>query len=304
VVRLDTGANPAANPDGQPGFTLIPASTPDAAYPGSQGGTEYLLSSTGNVFNTPTGSENRLEIWALTHTHSLDDPSPGLTLQASAITVNTFTLPPAADQKPSTSYPLGQILGQPEESLEQFDTRMTQVTYANGKLWGAIETAVAGGSKVGIAWYVINPQVDAHGVSGSVINQGTLALAGNNLMFPALAVTPSGRGVMSFSVAGPDYYPSAAYATLSAITGAGAVQIAAAGVGPDDGASGYAPFGGNGVARWGDYSAAAVDGQTVWVASQYIANVGTVSQYTTDPTLGRTRSPFANWDNRITAVPT
>lgn len=206
VVRLDTGANPAANPDGRPGFTLIPAITPDDEYAGNQGGTEYLLSSTVNVFYTPTGSENRLEVWALTHTNSLDGPSPSLTLQASAITVNTFTLPPAGDQKPG-NFPLGQSLGEHEESLEQFDTRMTQASYAAGKLWGAIETAVAGGSKVGIAWYVISPHVDAHGVSGHVFNQGTLALAGNNLMFPALAVTPSGQGVMSFSVTGRDHYP-------------------------------------------------------------------------------------------------
>jgi hypothetical protein len=305
VVQFDTGANPAGNPDGQPGFTLIPSSTPDAAYPGSQGGTEYLLSSTNNVFNSPTGSDNRLEIWALTNTKSLDSASPSLTLQASAITVNTFTLPPAADQKAGNN-PLGQSLSpsEPESLLEQFDTRMTQVTYANGKLWGALSTAVAGGSKVGIAWYVINPQVNVHGVSGSVINQGTLALAGNNLMFPALAVTPSGRGVIGFSVAGPDHYPSAAYATLNAISGAGPVHIAAEGVGPEDGFTGYVAFGGNGVSRWGDYSAAAVDGQTVWVASEYIANTGTLDQYLMDPTLGGTRTQYANWDNRITPVAT
>lgn len=46
VVQFDTAADPAGNPDGLAGFTLIPAGTPDAAYAGSQGGTEYLLSST------------------------------------------------------------------------------------------------------------------------------------------------------------------------------------------------------------------------------------------------------------------
>jgi hypothetical protein len=40
---------------------------------------------------------------------------------------------------------------------------------------------------------VINPQVNAHGVSGSLLNQGTLAMAGNNLIVPAMAVTRAAR---------------------------------------------------------------------------------------------------------------
>src|SRR5262249_9108866 len=142
------------NPDGLPGFTLIPASTPGTGYASSQGGTEYLLSSTGNV--SATGSENRLEVWALTNTSSLNSANPSLKLRSSAITVNTYSLPPAADQK-SGVYPFGLSLSNPnfvntylpgfptshqaEELLEQFDTRMTQVTYVNGHLWGAIDTA-------------------------------------------------------------------------------------------------------------------------------------------------------------------
>jgi hypothetical protein len=320
VVQFDTAANPAGNPDGLAGFTLIPAGTPDAAYAGSQGGTEYLLSST-NVYQSPSGTTgNLLEIWALTNTKSLDSKSPSLTLQSSGITVNTFSLPPAADQKAGV-FPLGKSLGyQPfvdkyfpgasattevEQPLDSIDTRMTQVSYANGKLWGAIDTAVSvgGATKAGIDWYVINPQVDAHGVSGSLLNQGTLAMAGNNLIVPAMAVTPSGQGVIGFTVAGRDYFPSTGYATLDAKTGTGAIHIAATGVGPEDGFAAYTFFGYD-RPRWGDYSAAAVDGETVWVASEYIANSGTVPQFQADPTLGGTRTMFANWDNRITPVST
>jgi hypothetical protein len=321
VVQFDTAANPAGNPDGLAGFTLIPASTPDAAYAGSQGGTEYLLSST-NVFQSPSGTTgNLLEVWALTNTKSLDSKSPSLTLQSSGITVNTFSLPPTADQKAGV-FPLGQSLGdqtfvdkyfpgatattEVEARLDSIDTRMTQVSYANGKLWGAIESAVSVGSttKAGIDWYVINPQVNAHGVSVSLINQGTLAMAGNNLTVPALAVTPSGKGVIGFTVAGQDYFPSTGYATLDAKTGTGAIHIAATGVGPEDGFTGYDFFGPTVSSRWGDYSAAAVDGETVWVASEYIANSGKVADFQADPTLGGTRTMFANWDNRITPVST
>jgi hypothetical protein len=320
VVQFDTAANPAGNPDGQPGFTLIPASTPGSGYASGQGGTEYLLSST-NLYTTSTGTGNLLEIWALTNTKSLNSASPSLTLQSSGITVNTFGFPPAADQK-SGVYPFGLSLSNPnfvstyfpsftpshqvEESLDSIDTRMTQVTYVNGQLWGALDTAVNVGSatKAGIDWYVLTPQVNGTGVTGSVLNQGTLALAGNNLIVPALAVTPSGRGVISFSVAGRNYYPSAGYAPINAISGAGAIQIAAEGQAPEDGFTGYTVFFGSNVARWGDYSAAAVDGSTVWVASEYIGNSGSVGAYMKDPTLGGTRTLIANWDNRITPVST
>jgi hypothetical protein len=321
VVQFDTGANPAGNPDGLAGFTLIPASTPDAVYPGAQGGTEYLLSSTDLTEGISRSSGNQLEIWALTNTKSLDSANPNLTLQGSAITVNTFSPPPQADQKAGV-FPLGQSLADPnfvhqyfgpdatpttevEEPLDSIDTRMTQVTYANGKLWGAIDTAVNVGNttKAGIAWYVINPQVNAQDVSGSLINQGTLALAGNNLIVPALGVTPSGKGVIGFTVAGQDYYPSTGYATLDAKSGTGPIQIAATGAGPEDGFAAYSFFGYD-RPRWGDYSAAAVDGETVWLASEYIANSGTVAQYQADPTLGGTRSFYSNWDNRITPVST
>jgi hypothetical protein len=41
------------------------------------------------------------------------------------------------------------------------DTRMQQVTYANGKLWGALDTALTVGpgntNRAGVAWYVLKP---------------------------------------------------------------------------------------------------------------------------------------------------
>ena len=140
---------------------------------------------------------------------------------------------------------------------------MTQVSYANGKLWGAIDTAVdvGGATKAGIAYYVISPQVDVHAVSGSIIKQGTLALAGNNLIVPALGVTPSGKGVIGFTVAGQDYYPSAGYALIDATGAVGPVKIAAAGLGPTDGFTSYKAFVGDPPrTRWGDYGAALTDG--------------------------------------------
>ena len=40
------------------------------------------------------------------------------------------------------------------------DTRMQQVMYANGKLWGALDTALnpdGGAQQAGIAWFIVKP---------------------------------------------------------------------------------------------------------------------------------------------------
>ena len=35
------------------------------------------------------------------------------------------------------------------------------------------------------------------------------------MIFPSIGVTPAGKAVMAFTLAGPDYHPSAAWAPLS-----------------------------------------------------------------------------------------
>ena len=73
---------------------------------------------------------------------------------------------------------------------------MQQVTYANGKLWGALDTALnpdSGPQRAGIAWYIVNPDA-GHGRV-----QGYLGADGNDFTYPAIGVTPSGRGVMAFT---------------------------------------------------------------------------------------------------------
>jgi len=88
-------------------------------------------------------------------------------------------------------------------------------------------------------------------------------------------VTKSGRGVLAFTATGDNLNPSAAYASIDAIAGVGPWNVVPGGTGaaPDDGFTSYASqVGPPPRTRWGDYGAAAVDGNHVWVASQYIAN--------------------------------
>ena len=142
-----------------------------------------------------------------------------------------------------------------------------------------------------------------------MVKAGYLGLAGNNLTYPAIGVTSSGRGVMAFTLVGGDYYPSAAYASIDAVAGVGDVHVIAEGKGPSDGFTSYKAFVGNPPrTRWGDYGAAAMDGDSIWVASEYIGQTCTLAQYATNTadsplfSCNRTRASLGNWDTRISKV--
>jgi hypothetical protein len=64
-----------------------------------------------------------------------------------------------------------------------------------------------------------------------MINQGYLSGNNANLTYPAIGVTSSGKGVMAFTLVGPNNFPSAAYALIDATNGTGPIHIAAAGLG-------------------------------------------------------------------------
>ena len=145
--------------------------------------------------------------------------------------------------------------------LDSNDSRMQQVTWVNGKLWGALDTGlnVSSSKQAGIEWFTASPSTSTGSVTASPADQGYLALGNDSLTYPAIGVTSGGTGVMAFTISGSDFYPSSGYATVSN-AGVGDVHIAAPGVGPEDGFSNYGLFGpvtpGVPRPRWGDYSAA------------------------------------------------
>ncbi len=313
VVQFDTPTAAAGNP----GFTVWPAISPAGQYRTDNGGTEFFLSSDAAAEANGTGVSSRIFLWRLTNTSSLDTASPALALSNVAIPVGTYGIPPKADQK-TGDFPLGQclnisacatlLLGVPDpfapeviSHLDSNDTRMQQVVYANGKVWGALDTAVTvnGVNKAGIEWFIINPG------SAKVMKQGYLALADNNLTYPAIGVTASGRGVMAFTLVGADHFPSAAYASLDAVYGVGDIHVAAEGLGPSDGFTSYKAFVGDPPrTRWGDYGAAAMDGNTIWIASEYIGQTCTLAQYESSPfgSCSDTRTALGNWATRISQL--
>jgi hypothetical protein len=192
--------------------------------------------------------------------------------------------------------------------LDSGDSRMQQIVFTGGKLYAALDTVVnvGGDDRAGIAYYVIRPSAGPGSVSGLVQLDGKLAVANNNVSFPAIAALPTGAAVMAFTLVGADHHPSAAYVTIDEVLGAGPIHVAAEGVGPQDGFTGYAAFSTLDPlrARWGNYGAAAVDGDAIWIASEYIAQTCTFAEYVAEPfgSCGDTRASLGNWATRISKI--
>jgi len=127
-------------------------------------------------------------------------------------------------------------------------------------------------------------------------------VANNDVAYPALGVTSSGRVVMAATLSGRDHFPSASYTVVT--DPRPTVRVVSEGLGPQDGFSGYRAFGDPPRPRWGDYGAAAMDGGTLWVASESIEQSCTLDEYLTAPigSCGDTRTALANWGTRVTGL--
>ena len=307
AVQIDTRHSGVG---GHPGFTLWPAQSPNPGqFNTDNGGTEYFMSSdaadeaqcnSGAVCTPGTGTSTHLLVWSLTNTSSLNSSSPSLSLSPKVLTVGQYGVPPK-QQQPGSGTPAtanepqgfcinntttllfngatgcwrllfgaepahNEVISRPDSN----DTRMQQVMWANGKLWGSLDTALnpdGGPQRAGIEWFIVNPN------AGKLVLQGYLGASGHDFTYPAIGVTPSGRGVMAFTDTGDSTYPSAAYASIDANAGIGAWNDIALGAAPDDGFTSYkAQVGNPPRTRWGDYGSASVDGNSIWIASEYIAS--------------------------------
>jgi hypothetical protein len=341
----------------QPGFTVWPAQSPGtSSFETANGGTEYFLSSNAaDEAQKPvsgsagTRSSTQLVVWTLANTSSLNSGSPALSLSTKVLDVNRYGVPPKQQQPgsgtpPTTAVPQGfcindtttptiagvgcwrllfnppgpahdEVISRPDSN----DTRMQQVMFANGKLWGALDTTVnpdGGSARAGIGYYIVNPS------AGKIAGQGYLGAAGYDFTYPAIGVTASGRGIMAFTATGDSLNPSAAYAPIDAQAGVGDWNIVDGGTGAavDDGFTSYKSQVGNPPrTRWGDYGAAAVDGNSIWIASEYIAHA---CDYTTwggrffgattgdnklgtcaaSPGAAGPRAALGNWSTRISKL--
>jgi hypothetical protein len=255
------------------GVGLQPATIPPGGtFSTSGGGIEYFMS----TLDLDGTLDNQIKVWALSNTSSLNNATPNLSLAQKVVGTQDYGFPPPAEQHAGPN-PLGELIGEPLEKIASNDDAMHQVVYANGMLWGAAHTVVKSSKqqlRTGVAYFVVQPSWSGGNLQASVVKQGYVSVQNNSCLMPSLGVTASGLGVMTFTVVGPDYYPTAAYARIDSKHGAGKAQAVASGGVPLDGFSGYSVFlppdVPAGVARWGDYSACAVDDATgeVWFAGE------------------------------------
>ncbi|MGH9528438.1 MAG: hypothetical protein ACRD2S_00800 [Terriglobales bacterium] len=270
VIQID--ASGELVPFGGESYSIQPAQSPSpTAWEAADNGVEYFLSAL--QFGNPGYEEydNRIAVWALTNTKTLNSNFPVLNLSFNIVHTETYGQPDPAVQKPGPT-PLATSLGDPEELINTNDDRMNQVILSNGILYGELNSKlkVGGASQTGAAWFAVQPAFSGPNLSGSVFEQGYIAVAKNNVIFPAVGVDRDNDGAIVFTLVGPDYFPSVAYTSLTDSTVAPLIHVAGEGVAPDDGFTGYPQEGGNGVGRWGDYSAATWDGERIWFASEYI----------------------------------
>ena len=245
-------------------YTVQPAVTPPNK-PGHLGndnrmqGVQYFLS----ALEFSGQPDRRVAVWALTNTNSLQDAVPDLKLHLAVIETQTaYVSPPRSTQRPSAATPA-------PRRIDGGDDRMQQVVEVDNTLFGSLTTAVgtAAAPRSGIAYWGIQPKWTAGTLDATVRVEGTVAVDGNFLQRPSIALNHQGNGLIAFSLIGPDYFPSAAYIGFDKQYGAsGPVLVAGAGVAPDIGFSGA----GGGRQRWGDYSAAVDEAGAIWSAAEYI----------------------------------
>ncbi len=277
VAYINAGAIPvpvADQADFGIWYTVQPAVTPpnkpgNSGTPNKLGGVQYFLSAL-EFAGVP---DNRVAVWGLTNTNSLQDAVPNVSLQVSVVDTNTsYISPPRSTQRPSAATPA-------PRKIDGGDDRMQQVVEVDNTLYGSVTTALGTGATAtsGIAYWGIIPKWQAGKLSGTVRTEGYVSVPNNFLQRPSVALNHQGKGIIAFSLIGPDHFPSAAYVNFHKQQGAqGPVYVAGAGVAPDTGFSGA----GGGRQRWGDYSAGVDEAGNVWVAAEYIPVVsfGAASQ--------------------------
>jgi hypothetical protein len=288
--------------------------------------------------------DTQVQLWAFTDTNNLASGKAPLFLNTSVPT-EAYGVPNLARQpgvgtngvgkKPgggNIDWPLGQCLNDPTcapnvtsdgkpdpfkeviSFLDGSDSRMFQVYFADGKVWGALGTGISFGGNlppsVGVAYFIINPTATDATLSGKVVNQGYIATPKADLTFPTFGVTSDGKAVITFTLTGTDNFPSLAYAHIDQYRGAGDIHIAKRGIGAQDGFTGYFGTGNLGTLknpvirpRWGDFGSSAVVGDQVFAGQEYIGQSCTLAEYreAENPfgTCDGTRGSLGNWGTRI-----
>jgi len=221
----------------------------------------------------------------------------------------------------------------PEGGIATNGDFMTQVSQAQGQLWGATTTAITQTYGAGttpeihqgaVYWVVGTNSFDRSG-QFTLTSQGYVSAAHEDLEYPTMAAagghgSPKGRSggaLMSFTLSGNGgltgadnggFYPSSAFGRVTSSSSgltASVIHIADLGQAPQDGFTEY--LSGGSRPRWGDYGAAVYlpgSGGRIYFASNYIQypNCTGAAFSFSGVTCNGTREGFANWGTSVNYV--
>ncbi len=237
--------------------------------------TEYLLNSFPfDAFGNSQSIVNTLGLWQVIGGQHVTTGGT-VTLVGQLINSEIYGFPqPAASTGDGSVTTVDGIPLTSEAFLNPDDDRMQSVQAVQDghgvALYAALSSAVTipgdPSARDGAAWF----KIDAQGAR--VSQQGYVSAAGSYLMYPTITNTRNGTTALVFSITSPTLNPSSAFAVMKGDSSHfGGITIAAEGAG--------AHFSFSDVlfneARWGDYSATAIDPGTgnIWGANEYIPPV-------------------------------
>lgn len=295
VAAID--AAPLLAPHGGQAYGLQPANPTAGDFSGDDAnnqlheqGIEYFAS----ALDFDATLDNRVAVWALSGTATLDTPHPALILHLTVIKIQTYGQPPDVAQQSAapSAYPLLNALkarggSYTPEQLHPGIDRMGPVILNQGNLWGTIDTTLGAGAapRSGVLFFKLHPIWPRGVFDATTLDQSYASAYSDSLLAPVIAVSAQERGAIAFTLVGVDHFPSAAFIPVNKYGPFGKLHVAAVGAGPEDGYSGYPPANSSGVALWSTTAAAVADPDgTIWMAIAYIpagprtalANWGTI----------------------------
>lgn len=305
-VQFDLGSIPTPD-EGGIWYSVQPATSPaKSQFDNSQGGTEYFLSA---LEFTGVLPDNRIALWAVTNTLTLHSFAPDPLLYLTVLDSETYAFPSDGVQKDGP-HPEGESLGEPVGLIASNDDRMNQTVFSQGLIWGGVNSAVIvnGKERAGTAFFAVEPDLSSGDLTGNIAHQGYVALRNSWVIYPSIAVTPSGKAVFAASLTGNNYWPSAVYALWDG-SNFGPLHIYGAGNSPLDDFCEY-PENNCGQTdppsvrpRFGDYSAAVAVGERVYIANEYVPRVNcSLDQWNIDRTCGGKRGTRTNWGTRMGVI--
>jgi hypothetical protein len=213
---------------------------------------------------------NGLVVFAISNpAYSTTSPGPEVS-QFLLSTANSYSLPPPATQPGCST---------PDCLIDTGDTRISgEAVYASGSLYAALGTNGAGAGASHYLWFQMRPALNDNNdavcrgsfqnrcpdiIGASMLNEVCWACTTGQgdgtgaTFYPEVQPDPEGDVLVVFNYSADDTFPSSAYATNRATQALNTMHDS--GFFLQNGLAEYELLDGNGINRWGDYTAASLD---------------------------------------------